>query len=351
MRRPATRPRPARSAPTPTPRTSRTPNFQSPQNFQNPQQPQNVQPADAYYAPSPQVTPNGHAAPGPDAYAQQSYDRPGYDQQGYDPQGHGQQDHGSYPPQDGYAQNAYRQDSHPGGVYGQDPYHRDGPEQPSNSPYGTDDLPPAGPSRSAQRGPQRLGGMKMVAYLLASVIGVVVIVLLVVRLTKTGSNTPAAGSTTSTTPSAAAGPASKYVFKAASTAGSYKLNSAATKTFGDEVKTAAASVAAEIRTSGAGSPGKDVVAVYSLTSVTNPAASNFRAVEFHRLRRHVQRGQDHQGRESPAHLHPYGEPGFARRGDDVRLQPQRGRRRRQRVPVGHAHHVRPGRVQSSARRW
>ena len=121
----------------------------------------------------------------------------------------------------------------------------------------------------------------MAAYLLASVIGVVVIVLLVVRLTKTGADSPAAGSSPSaTTPTAAAGPASRYVFTAASTAGPYKLNSAATKDFGTLAENRAAPGAAEIKARGAGQPGKAVVAIYDLGSVTNPSSSEFKAAVF-----------------------------------------------------------------------
>ena len=121
----------------------------------------------------------------------------------------------------------------------------------------------------------------MAAYLLASVIGVVVIVLLVVRLTKSGAESPAVGSSPSaTTPTAAAGPASRYVFTVASTAGPYKLNSAATKDFGALAKSRAAPGAAEIKARGAGQPGKAVERIYDLGSVTNPASPGFKAAVF-----------------------------------------------------------------------
>ena len=121
----------------------------------------------------------------------------------------------------------------------------------------------------------------MAAYLLASVIGVVVIVLLVVRLTKTGADSPAGGSSPSATaPTAAAGPASRYVFTVASTAGPYKLNSAATKDFGALAKSRAAPGAAQIKARGAGQPGKAVVGIYDLGSVTNPASPDFKAAVF-----------------------------------------------------------------------
>ena len=121
----------------------------------------------------------------------------------------------------------------------------------------------------------------MVLYLLASVVGVVVIVLLVVHLTKTSTNSPAAGSSASgTTPSAAAGPASRYMLTAASKAGPYTLDSAATKDFGKLAENQAAPGMAQIKANGAGTPGKPVVALYNLGSVTSPTASGFKAAVF-----------------------------------------------------------------------
>jgi hypothetical protein len=123
----------------------------------------------------------------------------------------------------------------------------------------------------------------MVLYLLSSVVGVVVIVLLVVHLTKTGTNsTPTGGSTPSTGAStpAAAGPAAKYQFTAATTAGPYKLNAAATRMFASQVHAQGSTIAAEIKSRGAGRPGKNVVAVYDLGSVATPGSSGFKAVVF-----------------------------------------------------------------------
>ena len=120
----------------------------------------------------------------------------------------------------------------------------------------------------------------MVLYLLSSVVGVVVIVLLVVHLTKTGSNSAATGGSTPG-PTAAAGPAAqKYVFKAVPKAGSFTLNSAATRTFSALAKNQAAPIAAQIRAKGAGKPGKDVIAIYNLGSVTSPQSSDFKAAAF-----------------------------------------------------------------------
>jgi hypothetical protein len=46
------------------------------------------------------------------------------------------------------------------------------------------------------------------------------------------------------------------------------------------LKTPATTIASEIKAKKAGTPGKDVVAVYNLTSVTNPSSSAFRAADF-----------------------------------------------------------------------
>ncbi len=123
----------------------------------------------------------------------------------------------------------------------------------------------------------------MVLYLLSSVVGVVVIVLLVVHLTKAGTNSPSGASTpgTSTAPAgAAAGPASKFVFKAAPKAGSFALNTAATRAFAHQAEASAAPGAAQIKARGAGRPGKAVVAMYDLGSVTTPGSSDFKAAVF-----------------------------------------------------------------------
>jgi hypothetical protein len=121
----------------------------------------------------------------------------------------------------------------------------------------------------------------MVLYLLSSVVGVVVIVLLVVHLTKTGTNsTPTGGSTPSTGTTAAAAPATKYVLTAAPKAGSYPLNSAATRTLTQGMRAGLASLGSVLKARGAGHTSRDVVAVYDLSSVTDPTASDFRGVDF-----------------------------------------------------------------------
>jgi hypothetical protein len=263
------------------------------------------------------VAPSGTGYP-QDGYGQGSYSQDPYGHNGtQDPYGHnGSQDsygqngaQATYSPdaytqsgygQEGYQQEGYRQDAYGTGGYsaagqapdahGQPGYEQPGYDQPGGPPYGHDDFaapgqsPRSGSSRSAQRSPQRLGGIRMVLYLLSSVVGVVVIVLLVVHLTKAGTNSGAsAGSTPSTgsTAPAAGGAATKYVFTQATKAGPYTLNSSATRATSQLVKTPAATIASEIKAKGAGTPGKDVVvAVYNLTSVTDTSSSDFKAVDF-----------------------------------------------------------------------
>jgi hypothetical protein len=108
---------------------------------------------------------------------------------------------------------------------------------------------------------------------------VVVIVLLVVHLTKTGSNGSASGTTTPSTGSTVAAAPSRYVLTQAAKAGQFPLNSTATKTAEQSLKSSAATVASQIKTAKAGTPGKEVVAIYDLTSVTDPSANDFKAAQ------------------------------------------------------------------------
>ena len=156
-------------------------------------------------------TQNGYTGAGPESYGHSSLGQPpgpgstGSQQDAFSQGPYGQDPFApngtrtSYPP-DAYSQNGFRQDANGAGGYSQDAaYVRPGPGQPGGAPPGGDDIPAAGtsPRSGGPRSAQRLGGIRMVLYLLASVVGVVVIVLLVVHLTKTGSNSPAAGSPTS----------------------------------------------------------------------------------------------------------------------------------------------------------
>ena len=251
----------------------------------------------------------GHADQGygPSEYGQNGYGQAsdpggagtGYQQEGYGPgayDAYGQNGaQGSYPPagygqggygQGGYSPDAYRQDAYGQGGYGQGGYGQPGLERPGGPAYGDEDLnasgtaPRATPPRSGQRPPQRPGRVRMVLYLGASVLGVVLIVLLVVHLTKSGPN-PAAGSTTSPTASAPAGAAgSGFVFTSAAKAGTLPLNAAATRDYTKVAEAEAAPIAQAIKSRGAGQPGKELVAMYDLSPVTSDQSPNFKAVGF-----------------------------------------------------------------------
>ena len=138
------------------------------------------------------------------------------------------------------------QEAHGQGGYGQDSYAPPGFEPPGGQAYGDDDFvsrgrpPRSGLSGPGRRGPQqgsphRLGNTRMVLYLAASVIGVVLIVLLVLHLTKSGGNSPpAAGSSTPTarTTATAGASSSSFALTQAADIGTYPLNTAATKEYG-----------------------------------------------------------------------------------------------------------------------
>jgi hypothetical protein len=117
----------------------------------------------------------------------------------------------------------------------------------------------------------------MVLYLVASVLGVVLIVLLVVRLTKSSPNHPAAG-TSPTVPVGATG--SGFVFTKAAKVGTLPLNAAATRAFSQFAQKVAGPEAQAIKARGAGNPGQQVIAMYDLGHVTNVNSSNFKAVGF-----------------------------------------------------------------------
>jgi hypothetical protein len=224
-----------------------------------------------------------------DAYHQDAYRQAGFGQDAYGQGGYGQDAYrqGGYG-QDAYGQDAYGQGGHGQDAYGQvgyvpDAYAQPGLDQPAGQAPGDDRLtapgrqPPSGPPRSGQR-TQRLTGMRMILYLGASIVGVIVLVWLVIHLTKTGTSTPASGtSTPSTGTSAPAATGTGYVLTKAAAVGAYPLNPAATTQFAAIAK--AEAVAAKLAASG-GHPTKEVVAVYDLGPVSTPTSSDFKAVAF-----------------------------------------------------------------------
>jgi hypothetical protein len=244
-----------------------------------------------------------------DAYSQHGFEQPGYADSGYRqadyapssfsqtaPGGTGyQQDgygRGSYPPdgygtqggytQDPYGQPGYRQPAYGQGGYGPDAYAQAGTQQPVRQAYGDDDVPPglqsrSAPPRSGQR-PPGLTGTRMILYLVASALGAALIVVLVIQLTKTGTASPASGSTPTTSATPVGPP--RYVLTKAAGVGTYPLNDGATKIWAAAAADNVAPFMAEIKAKGAGHPGQEVVAVYDLTAVSSPSASDFQAIRF-----------------------------------------------------------------------
>ena len=125
----------------------------------------------------------------------------------------------------------------------------------------------------------------MILYLAASVIGVILIVLLALHLTKSGGRSQPSGSSTPTvrataTAGGAGGAGSRYVLTQAAAVGTYPLNTAATKEFGTIAVNKAVPSAAQIVAKGAGQPDASVAGIYTTGPVTSVASSNFRGILF-----------------------------------------------------------------------
>ncbi len=222
------------------------------------------------------------------AYPQDGYFPTGYDQDGYSPPGYGPDGFsppGATPgsPPAGFPQDVYGQ-----GGYNQDSYAPPGFEQPSGPGY-DDDLPSRGrPPRSGLSGsgqlgsPHRLSRVRMVLYLAASVIGVVLIVYLVVHMTKSGTNSAASGSSTPSTGATAKAKAtaSAYVLTPAAKVGNYPLNTTVTHHFASILESQSAPAVTEIKAKGAGQPGTPVVGIYDLGSVTSSASADYKGLVF-----------------------------------------------------------------------
>ena len=200
--------------------------------------------------------------------------------------------------QDAYGQDGYAHSDYPQGGFGtatrQETYPQDGPGQDAAYPQpgftpaavpGFDGnaggVPPAGPRPAGKPAP-RLGGMRMALYLAASVIGVVAIVFLVIHLTKTGTKTPAASSSSpaakATAPAGTA--AVSYKITQAASVGSYPLNKTATDQYGSVAEGRSKVVANKIAAAGAGTPGSPTVGYYNMTSETNVLASDYQGIAF-----------------------------------------------------------------------
>ena len=186
----------------------------------------------------------GQGAYPPDAPGQGGYTSDGYSQAGYAPEGYGQDPYG----QDGYAADPYAQpglDPSAGQQYGQQ-YGQDASPVPGRQPRSRSSR--SGSSRSGQRPTPGMSGIRMILYLAGAVIGVVLIVLLVVHLSKSGSGTGTAGTPTgSSSAPSATGTAVKYTLTAPAMAGPYQLNPTATKDFSNRGERRAALAAQQIK--------------------------------------------------------------------------------------------------------
>jgi hypothetical protein len=236
-------------------------------------------------APNIPNAPNGQATYTPDGYGQGGFGPPGSRQDGYPQDPYTQDPYGQDPyTQDAYGQGGYVQDG-----YGQQGFEQAGFEQPGGPGLVDDSLgssgrgprPRSGP-RSGQRPPQRLGGARMVLYLAASVIGVVVIVFLVIHLTKTGTNNAAGGSSTPGTTATAGGQnaAAGLVLIQATKVGKFPLNQAATGQVATAARDQSAAIVNAMKANGAGRPGRAVTGVYDLGTVSSLTSSAYKGIVF-----------------------------------------------------------------------
>jgi hypothetical protein len=239
---------------------------------------------------------------GQTGYDQNGYSQTGYDQNGYDQNGYSQNGYGSGgfgPPAGqpagpaGAHQGSYPQESFVPGGYGTDGYLRPGLETPGEPGYGADDLAARGrPPRSGLAGPlsdrpasRRVGGTRMIVYLAAAVVAVVLIVFLVVHfVTKSGgkpspgaSTTPSPGHSTNATGGVST---AAYAITEPAKIGNYPLNRAATTEFASAAEKQAAPMAAKIKATGAGQPGQPVVGIYDVGTVSSIHAAGYEGLVF-----------------------------------------------------------------------
>ena len=124
----------------------------------------------------------------------------------------------------------------------------------------------------------------MVLYLTAAVVGVIVIVVAVIFLTKGGGkNTPnASSSTPGTGNTAAGGPAGTgaFVLTQAAKVGAFPLNKAATKAVASVAVKQTGPVSSALKAKKAGKPGKPVTAVYDTGSSSTFTASTYGGLVF-----------------------------------------------------------------------
>jgi hypothetical protein len=113
------------------------------------------------------------------------------------------------------------------------------------------------------RSPQRPGGVRIVLYLGAAVIGVAAIVFLVIHLAKGGSSTASGTSTPgATTTAGGGGAAGQYVLRQAAVVGKYQLNKPAVNQLSSVIKTAGSTITSKMVSTGSGKPGQPVIGIY-----------------------------------------------------------------------------------------
>jgi hypothetical protein len=229
---------------------------------------------------------------GQNGFGQNAYPQNGYDQNGYDQNGYGQ--NGYAQNQNGYAQNGYGQDAYGQGGYEQEGYSQQGYgqpgfEAPAAAGFGDDGFAAPGHGsrsrsgpRSAVRSPQRPGGVRMVLYLAAAVIGVAAIVFLVIHLAKGGSGTASGTSTPGATTTAGGGAAAGqgYVLRQAATVGKYPLNKPAVSQISGQITSATSKITSKMAATQSGKPGKSVIGIYNMGPTTSLASSSYKGLVF-----------------------------------------------------------------------
>ncbi len=223
-----------------------------------------------------------------DGYGQAEYDQTAYGLDGYSQNGHGPAGFGQPASPAGVPQGGYAQDGYVPGGYGPDGY-----VHPAlgDQGYGEDDFASRGrPPRSGLAGPlsdtpssRRFGGTRMIVYLAAAVIGVVLIVFLIMHFAKSGAKPSSGGAATptaGTSSNASRGATSSYTVTQPAEVGSYPLNRAATTEFTSAAEKQAAPMADQIKATGAGQPGQPVVGIYTLGTVSSINASGYKGIVF-----------------------------------------------------------------------
>ena len=126
------------------------------------------------------------------------------------------------------------------------------------------------------------GGVRMVLYLAAAVIGVAAIVFLVIHLAKGGSGTASGTSTPGATTTAGGGAAAGqgFVLLAAASVGKYPLNKPAVNQISGQITSATSKITSKMTATQSGKPGKSVIGIYNTGSATSLASSSYKGLVF-----------------------------------------------------------------------